>query len=108
MHLYVDCSLTVLEVIGVHWLPAMNRTELMAEPTPPPSPLAANPSEGEPGGGEPPSPEPDPDAEPTEPDPAGANHGEQGDVPRGAETVHVSESKTFTLTGGGKCFSVLH
>lgn len=51
---------------------------------------AADPTEGESGGGEPSPTEPDPDAEPAEPDSAGKDHGEQGTLPRGAETVHVS------------------
>lgn len=51
--------------------------------------LAAVPSQGELGGRKPPPPEPDPAVEPAEPDASGAEHGEQGAVPRGAEAVHV-------------------
>lgn len=50
---------------------------------------AALPSQGELGGGKPPPPEPDPAVEPAEPVASGAEHGEQGAVPRGAEAVHV-------------------
>lgn len=56
---------------------------------------AVDSAEGESGGGEPPPAEPDPVAGPAEPDTAGKVHGEQGAVPRGAETVHVSVHESF-------------
>lgn len=58
---------------------------------------AVDSAEGESRGGEPPPAEPDPDAEPAEPDTAGKVHGEQGAVPRGAETVHVRVDESFML-----------
>lgn len=58
---------------------------------------AVDSTEGEFGGGEPPPAEPDPDSEPAEPDSAGKVHGEQGAVPRGAETVHVSVHSTSVI-----------
>ena len=48
------------------------------------------PAEGQPGRGEPPPLGPDPHPDAAEPHPAGADHGEQRPLPRGAETVHVT------------------
>ena len=50
---------------------------------------AADPVEEEPGGGEPAPCGPDPDTDATKLDSTGADRGEQGPVPRGAETVYV-------------------
>ena len=52
--------------------------------------VAAESIEGEPGGGEPSLAEPDQPAESAEPHTAGEEHGEQGDVPRRAEALHVA------------------
>jgi len=52
---------------------------------------AAEPVEGEPGGGESSPAQPDRDPDAAEPNPAGADHGEQGPVSRGRAAVHVSE-----------------
>lgn len=66
--------------------------------------LAAVPSQGELGGRKPSPPEPDPALEPAEPDASGAEHGEQGAVPRGAEAVHVrgmwAPAGTWALASG--------
>lgn len=80
------------------WVPSVSLTVLVCV-------SAALPSQGELRGGEPSPAEPDPAAEPAEPDAAGAEHGEQGAVPRGAETVHVSA--VVGVSARGPCTTVL-
>lgn len=52
-------------------------------------PAVVKSAEGEPRGREPAFAGSDPDPHAAEPDPAGADHGEQRPVPRRAETIHV-------------------
>lgn len=52
--------------------------------------LVVESTERQPGRGEPAPPESDQPAESAEPHAAGEEHGEQGDVPPGAEDLHVS------------------
>lgn len=52
--------------------------------------------ERQPGGGEPPPAESDQPAESAEPHTAGEEHGEQGDVPPGAEALHVTQHLHYT------------
>ena len=52
--------------------------------------VVVEPAERKPGGGESPPVGSDPDSDAAESHPAGADHGEQGPVPRRAETIHVN------------------
>lgn len=51
--------------------------------------VVIKPAKRELGGGKSTPAGPDPNSDAAKPNPAGANHGEQGPVPRGAKTIHV-------------------
>lgn len=60
--------------------------------------LVVEPAEGKLGGREPSPVGPNPDFDVTKSHTAGADHGEQGPVPRRAKTIHVKLTKKYART----------